>query len=247
MKAIIVFILVIYSTFAMMAGNVKDDIEMANKSGNCVFLVVTEKGNDLTQKAVEIANQAHAKHPKSKVLQMDRSETANQGLVRKYGLAGAPIPLILVFDANGTITGGLPAAQANADMLVRLVPSPVKSEVLKAMNTGKSVFLVVSSKNMKEKNSVMNTCQQACIEMDNNAKLIELDLNDQRESNFISELKIDKQITSPQTFVINSKGQITGSFTDNVNSTALIASAKKLPAARGCCPGGSGAGCGPGK
>jgi len=129
-------------------------------------------------------------------------------------------------------------------LLVNLVPSPVKSDVLKALSNGKSVFLVVSSKNMKEKDDVMNTCSQACIEMQNNAKLICLDLDDHKEKAFIAELKIDPAITSPQTFVINSKGQITGTFNDDVTSTTLVATAKKLPAAKGCCPSGSGAGCG---
>ena len=94
---------------------------------------------------------------------------------------------------------------------------------------------------MTEKDDVMNTCAQACIEMQNNTKLIALDLDDQKEKTFIAEMKIDPTITSPQTFVINSKGQITGTFNDDVNTTTLVATAKKLPAAKGC-----GTSCAPG-
>lgn len=248
MKNLIFSIIMLFAGISLYAGTTQEAIESANKSGLAVFLVITDQGNAGTQQAVDIANQAHAKYQKSEVIQMNRSDAANKDLVTKYGVSGAPLPLILVIASNGVVTGGFESSKATADLLVNVVPSPVKADVMKALSTGKSVFLVVSRKEMTEKNEVMNTCAQACIEMQNNAKLIGLDLDDQAEKKFIAELKIDPTITSPQTFVINSKGQITGTFNDDVNSTTLVASAKKLPAAKGCgasCK--TGAGCEPKK
>jgi hypothetical protein len=244
MKSLFMFTIMLFTSINLFAGTAQEAIENANKSGLIVFLVITDPGNENTQKAMDIANQAHARYAKSEVIQMNRSDVANKDLVAKYGVANAPLPLILVIASNGVVTGGFPSYQATADVLVKAVPSPVKADVMKALSNGKSVFLVVSRKDMKEKNEVMNTCQQACIEMQNNTKLIALDLDDQMEKAFIAEMKIDPAITSPQTFVINSKGQITGTFNEDVNSTTLVATAKKLPAAKGCCPSGSGAGCG---
>lgn len=248
MKTLVIFFIMILTGISLVAGSTQESIESANKAGLSVFLVVTDPGNAGTQKAMDIANQAHEKYAKSEVIQLNRSDVANKDLVAKYGISGAPLPLILVIAINGVVTGGFTLSQATADLLVTAIPSPVKSDVLKALSAGKSVFLVVSSKNMKEKDEVMNTCGQACIEMQNNAKLIALDLDDQKEKTFIAELKIDPTITSPQTFVINSKGQITGTFSDDINTTSLVASAKKLPAAKGCgasCT--TGAGCAPKK
>jgi len=247
MKSLLIFTVMLFAGINLFAGTTQEAIESANNSGLSVFLVVTDPGNAGTQKALEIANEAHEKYAKSEIIQMNRSDAANKDLVTKYGISGAPLPLILVIASNGVVTGGFESSKATADLLLKVIPSPVKADVLKALSSGKSVFLVVSNKNMKEKNEVMNTCAQACIEMQNNAKLISLDLDDQAEKNFIAELKIDPAITSPQTFVINSKGQITGTFSDDVNTTNLVASAKKLPAAKGCCPSGSGAGCAPKK
>jgi hypothetical protein len=248
MKNLLIFTVLMFAGFNMLAKTTQEAIESANKSGLSVFLVVTESGNSGTQNAMNIANQAHEKYAKSDVVQMDRADAANKDLVTKYGVAGAPMPLILVIARNGIVTGGLTAAQASADQLVKLIPSPAKEDVLKSLSEGKSVFLVVSSKSMKEKDEVMNTCAQACIEMQNNAKLIGLDLEDQKEKDFIAELKIDPTIKSPQTFVINAKGQITGTFNNDVSSTELVANAKKLPATSGCgssCK--TGAGCAPKK
>jgi hypothetical protein len=241
MKSFVIFTIMLFAAVNVFAVTAREAIDNANKSGLAVFLVITDPGNANTQKALDIANEAHSKIVKSEVIQMNRSDAENKELVTKYGVSNAPLPLILVIASNGVVTGGYPSYQATADMLVNLVPSPVKSDVLKALSNGKSVFLVVSSKNMKEKDDVMNTCAQACIEMQNNSKLIGLDLDDQKEKAFIAELKIDPTITSPQTFVINSKGQITGTFNDDVTTTTLVATAKKLPAAKGC-----GSSCAPG-
>lgn len=241
MKSLVIFAIMLLTSINVFAGTAQEAIESANKSGLAVFLVITDPGNANTQQAMDIANQAHSKIVKSEVIQMIRSDAANKELVAKYGVSKAPLPLILVIASNGVVAGGYPSYQATAELLVNLVPSPVKSDVLKALSAGKSVFLVVSSKNMKEKDEVMNTCSQACIEMQNNTKLIGLDLDDQKEKAFIAEMKIDPAITSPQTFVINSKGQVTGTFNDDVSSTTLVATAKKLPAAKGC-----GTSCAPG-
>lgn len=208
--------------------------------------MVTDPNVTGTDKAIEMANQAKSSVSKSIVLQMNRSDAANAELVTKYRLASAPLPLILVIASNGVVAAGYTLNQATPALLVKAVPSPKKSEVLKSLSDGKSVFIVVSGKSMAEKTTIMNTCQQACIEMENNAKMIEISLDDPKETQFLTELRVNMTATEPTTYVINSQGQITGTFTDDVNSTTLVASAKKV-AASGCCPSGSGKSCGPTK
>lgn len=228
------------------SATVNADLEKASKNGNTVFLVVTDPNVTGTDKALEIANKAKTSVTTSVVLQMNRSDAANADLVTKYRLAGAPLPLILVIASNGIVTAGYTLSQATPEMLVKAIPSPKKADVLKTLSEGKSVFIVVTGKSMAEKSTIMNTCQQACIEMQNNAKMIEISLDDPKEIQFLTEIKVNMTATEPTTYVINSKGQITGTFTDDVNSTTLVASAKKV-AASGCCPAGSGKSCGPTK
>jgi len=247
MKTRFFFLFVILVTFFDQAyATVKSDLETANKDGNSVFLVVTDPNVTGTDKALEIANKAKTSVTKSVVLQMNRSDAANTELVTKYRLAGAPLPLILVIASNGLVAGGYTLTQATPELLVKAVPSPKKSEVIKSLSDGKSVFIVVTGKSMAEKTTIMNTCQQACIEMENNAKMIEISLDDPKENQFLTELKVNMTAPEPTTYVINSKGQLTGTFTDDVNTTTLVASAKKV-AASGCCPPGSGKSCGPTK
>ncbi len=234
MKKLIFITILLFVSYNIFADTAQESIEKANKAGQAVFLIITEPGNANTQKAIDIANQAREKASKTQVIQADRSDAANIEFIAKYTVQGVPLPMILVIASNGVVAGAFYLSQASPEVLVKAIPSPARADVLKALSKDKSVFLVVSSKNMAKKDEVMNTCQQACIEMQNNAKLIALDLDDPGEKQFISDLKIDTSITSPQTYVINSGGKITGTFGDDVSPTTLVATAKKLPAAKGC-------------
>jgi hypothetical protein len=233
--------------FGMQAiyASVKTDIEKANKAGNAVFLVVTEPGNSNEAKALALAKDAQALYPKSSVVQMNRADKANDDLVKKYQVSGSPLPVILVIATNGVLGGGTLFSNATSQGIVALIPSAKKAEVLKSMQDGKSVFLVVSKKSMKKK-EVLSSCETACAEMKENAKIVEVDFDDTSEKKFLNELKISKIGDAPQTYVINSQGQIAGSFTGVTDSKTLVATATKKPAG-GCCPSGSNKSCGPTK
>ena len=245
MRTRVLFLLIILITFlGQTFASVKSDLETANKNGNAVFLVVSDPGVSETSKILDIANQAKSKLTKTVVIQMNRSDQTNAELVTKFGLAGAPLPVILVIASNGIVTAGYTLNQVTSELLVKAIPSPKKAEVLKTLSEGKSVFIVLTGQSMTEKNTIMNTCRQACTEMENNAKMIEISLDDPKENQFLTELRVNMAATEPMTYVINPKGQITGTFSDDVNATTLVASARKVSS--GCCPGSS-KGCAPTK
>jgi len=241
MKKLIVFFVCMFFMLLQISsyGQLKDKLSQASANGQSVFLVVTENGAADVDKAMNVARQASSAVDHSTVMELNRSDASNSELVAKWGISAAPLPLILVIAQNGVLAGGLLLQQATPANLASLVPSPKKAEVIKTLSEGKSVFLVVSSKTMTEKSDIVNTCQQACIEMEQNAKIIEIDLNDPKEKDFLTSLKIPSNITKPQTYVLNSKGQVTGTFDGAVNAQNLVATAKKVAKTGGCCPGGS--------
>ncbi len=224
----------------------KTALDKAKGSGQAVFVVVTENGNAETGKAVAIAEKAKSLYKNAVVVQMKRDDAENAQQVNEWRLSTAPVPLILVLSPKGLLTGGLILAQATPENLVAMVPSPKKGEVIEQLMTGKSVFILVSSKTMTAKGKQLTACQQACMEMQQQAKIVEIDLNDPQELSFLNELKINRNITEPTTYVVNSRGQVTGSFTGDTNAAALTASAKKIVTSS-CCPAGSGQTCAPAK
>jgi len=221
--------------------SVQTDIEKATNKGNTVFLVVTEPGVTGAEKAVNTAEQAHKSVAKSAVIEMNRADSTNSQLVKKYRLAGAPLPLMLVIASNGVVAGGLTADRATPEILVKLIPSPKKAEVFQALSENKSVFVVAGRKSMKDRAKVLETCKAACSQMKNKAAFVSIDMDDKKESSFLAQLKVNTLSTEPVTAVINTQKRITGSFNGPVEVNKLMAAAVKK--AGGCCSGGSKKGC----
>ena len=172
---------------------------------------------------------------------MNASDAANSALVAKYRLAGAPLPLILVLDKNGTTAGGLILKDATAQKLIDLIPTPKTSELIKALAEGKSVYIVVYKESMTSKKSIIENCAVACSKMDNKSVILKVDMEDKKETKLLQTLKCDLNAKEPVTYVINSAGQITGTHNGLTDVNTLVSSAKKAPASS-CCPSGPKAG-----
>jgi len=219
------------------------DIDKAKKEGKTVFLVVTEKNISAT-KALDIAKQANKLQKKSVVLQMNRDDVANKSLVDKYGLAGAPVPIVLVIATNGVAIGGLMENQLTAEALINLIPSPKQTEVYLALNDKKPVIIVVSKKSFIDKKSVLEKCNEAISKLKTKPVLIEVDMDDKNEAGFLKQLQVDILSTKTITFVSNVKGEITGTYISTPDVNNITKAAMLVKQSGGCCPGGSGKGCG---
>ena len=214
-------------------------IEKAGKSCKPVFLVVYNADGADADKVFSIACEAK-KNLKAScvVIKMNTSDTANKKLVSKYRLSGAPLPLILVLDKNGTLAGGLLLKEATTTKLVELIPSPKTSELIKALADGKYVYVVVYKESMAIQKSIMDNCAMACSKMGNKGVTVKVDLEDKKESKLLQTLKCDLNAKEPVTYVINASGQVIGTHNGITDVNTLVSSAKKAPAG-GCCPGGA--------
>jgi len=219
---------------------VKEKIDKLTAKGNVVFLVVTEGSKQISE-AKDMAIKTQKKCPKSEVITMDRTDKANSALVSKYGLAGAPLPLILVIAPNGVVGGGLQLSQATPEDLVDLVPTKRQASALLAFSENKPAFIVLYKKNMKDKQKVVEECNKAAAGLGGKAVVVEVDLDDKSETGFMSLLKPDMKATTTHVLVFNSKGQFTDEHKSPVQSAVLIASSKKVVKSS-CAPGACGSG-----
>lgn len=244
MKKIKLFFNVVLIVFVMTNSRAQTsvEIEKANKAGKAVFLVVFNAADADALKTWNIAVEAQKKLPKkADVIKMNAIDATNAILVTKYRLSGAPLPMVLVIDKNGTVTEGLPLSKLTAENLVKLIPSPKYSEVLKALNNGKSIFVVAYKESMIGKKSVIKNCNDASKNLNNKNVVMAIDMNDVNEKDFLTNLKYNNSATEPQTFVINSKGQITATYNGVTKINELVASANKVFG--GCCSGNNKSGC----
>lgn len=221
-----------------------DMIAAAAKAGKAVFLVVFDKAGEDKDKAMAIAKEASAKKPKTiEIIELNTSDAGNSDLVTKYRLAGAPLPLIIVLDKNSIAAGGLILSEATADGLLDIIPSPKYSEVLKALNDQKAVFIVTYKETMAGKAQAISSCNEAAKSVPNGAVVIQLNIDSKTETVLLNNLKVNSLSTEPVIYVINKAGQVTGTLKSDAKVTDLATAATKVIRG-GCCPGGGG-GCGP--
>jgi len=233
------FLFLLLTGLIRVSAQTSAEIEKAGKSSKPVFLVVYNTSNAETDKALSIANEAKKNlKTSSVVVKMNTAESANQTLVSKFRLAGAPLPLILVLDKNGNATGGFVLKDATPGKLVDLIPSPKNSEIIAALTAGKSVYVVAYKESMTSKKNIIDNCYLACNKMENKSVIVKVDMDDKNETKLLQTLKCDLNAKEPVTYVINSSGQITGTHNGLTDVSTLVSSAKKAPVSS-CCPGGS--------
>ncbi|MHC5010402.1 MAG: hypothetical protein ACYTG6_05540 [Planctomycetota bacterium] len=217
----------------------QSEIDSALAARAPVFLVVTDGNTRGTAKALEIAQAARARTPNAAVVVLNRTDPANRNLVSKYRVLAAPVPLILVLASNGVVAGGARLADATPDVLVALVPTPRKADMLLALQGKRAVFLVFSRRTMPTQGNVFEVCSEAFNQMEQTprkAQIVTIDMDDEAERRFLAEMKVDPRATEPVIVVFNRKGQKTGVFRSTVTAAQLIETANKDAP---CCPGGS--------
>ena len=215
------------------------ELNQAKAAGKAVFVVVTGTGATDLNKAMTIAKGANAIYKNATVIQMNKDLPINEPLVTEWRLSGAPVPLILVLSSKGMATGGYALADATSANIAALVPSPKMEVVYAAMENKKPAIVVFTKKSHVDKSEVLKIGKDAVAKLKNNAVLVEVDMNDSRETGFMNQLRIDKLSKASVTIVINAQGQVSGTSTTTPDASKLAAAAVAVV------KGGCGSGCGP--
>ena len=221
-----------------------DQLQTAVSNGQVAFVLVNEPGAAGIDQAKQMIQTAMTQVPEAVMIESNRGDAVNSDFIKKYQLAAAPVPLILVFASNGVMAGGNVASKLTTQQLVAMIPSPKKAEALKAIQSGQAAYITASRSGMASKTDVAKGCAAACTQMQGKCVAINVDMDDPLEKTFLAQLKVNMQSAEPVTVVINAKGQVTGTFSGIVEVENLMASATKAVAS-GCCPPSSGKTCAP--
>jgi len=208
-----------------------DDITAANAAGKTVFLVLTDAAGRNLQAARDAAKAAKLRTPDSLVIELNRSDPAQAAAVRKYRVAGAPVPLVLVIASNGVAAGGSLVKKGAVERLVSLVPTPAKAEYLKVLSQRRTAIVVFSHAKMRLQSPLFEEISAVVRETKGKVVPVLVDVTDKREQPFLAEWKIDVRSDKPTVIVMNPKGQTLGRLAGAPKAATLIATAKKKP----CC------------
>lgn len=234
---------------SIVAASASKDLSSAANHEKIAFVLVTDQAAAGVDQARNLIEQAMKQVKKSTLIELDRSNPENAELVARFRVAGAPVPLIMITTRSGLLAAGVPAAQMTVEQLVALVPSPKKSEIIQAIQGGKSVFITASRRGMATQSGATASCAAACGQMADKSVMVQIDMDDPQETAFLTAMKINLASTEPVTLVVNAQGQVTGTYAGAADVATLVQAATKKAA--GCAPGacgpGSGKSCGPTK
>ncbi len=233
LRKVFVHVLALTMVAAASFASAQNDLDAAAKAGKAAFILVYDQtALDLDQSR-EMISAAMTEFPKSAKIELDRSNPAEADFVAKYKLSSAPVPLILVASTSGMVTGGVVAKQATIDQLVKMIPSPKKTEIIRALSDGNAVFITAYRKSMKSVETVNSSCAMACQQMAGKSVQVKVNMDDPAEAGFLTEMKVNLASTEPVTLVANAQGQVSGTYTGAVEVASLVTSATKKVG--GCC------------
>ena len=225
------------------AASPKSDLDAATRKGKLAFVLISEPGTAGVDQAREMIRSAMKQVDGSVLVEWNRADTSDAGLAARFRVAGAPLPLILLIARNGATAGGLMASQASVEKLVKLVPSPKKTEVLAAVQAGKAVFITAARKGMGAQAEAQKSCARACGQIGAGSFAILVDIDDPAEAQFLAGLKVSPAAMEPVTVVLNRQFLAMGTFVGVAAVDDLVQAANKM--APSCCAPGSGKTCGP--
>lgn len=218
----------------MLMASPTKDLEKAAQKGQVAFVIVTDNTVTDISNAKTAVRGVTNENKKSVLVELDRSNPENAEIVTKYSLATIPVPMILALNPNGVISGAIEPDKATPETLAKMIPSPKKAEIIKALSDGNAVFITAYRKGMTSVETVNNSCAAACQQMAGKSVQVKVDMDDPAETGFLTEMKINVASTEPVTVVANPQGQISGTYIGDVQVTQLVTSATKKVG--GCCP-----------
>lgn len=197
-----------------------------------------------TRKEVfEAATQKLAERASTVVVRVtDRSES---GIVEKFGVNRAPMPLVLAIAPNGAITGGFPR-EFTEEELLNAFASPALTKCMKPLQEGKLVLLCVQNDKTKRNAEALRGVNdfKADARFGNVTEIVMLDPSDEAESSFLGDLQIDPHTPTAVTAFLVPPGSAIAEFEGETNKELFLTA---LQSAGSCGPGGAcgPAGCGP--
>jgi hypothetical protein len=206
-----------------------------------VFFWKEENGQTVAMKAVfEEAMKKTTDRAQSAIVRI--TDPAEKGIVAKFDLGRAPMPLVLAMAPNGAITGGFPT-KFEAQQLLDAFATPVTEKVMKQVQDNKLVFVCVQNDKTKSNDAAMQGVRdfKADARFASATEIVMLDPADSAEASFLADLKIDPKTEEAMTVFLAPPGSAIAEYKGATDKAELAATLQK--ASSGSCAGGS---CGPG-
>ena len=161
-------------------------------------------------------------------------------VVDKFGVSRAPMPLVLALAPNGAITKGFPIKFDEKQLREGFV-SPCTAKCLKCLQAQKLVLLCIQNEKTQFTQVAMTAAQsfKADARYAKATEIVAVNPEDQAETAFLQDLKVDPRTSQAVTVLLAPPGQPVASFVGAVTKDQIVAKVQAGPCAGGKCgPGG---------
>ena len=220
-------------------------IESAAKAEKYLFLFCYTSNDEQTKKMNALFDTVTKKvRKRASSIEINVADPAEDPIVKRFNLKGAPSPVVLVLAPNGALTGGF-AGEFDEKQLTEAFATPCAETCLKALQGGKLVLLCIQNTSSGSKDAALKgvTDFKADARFSQVTQIVMLDPTDVAESRFLKQLQVDPGSGVAIMLLLTPPGTVLGKFTGATDKARFVTALSS--ASSGCCPSGSQSGCAP--
>lgn len=170
------------------------------------------------------------------------SDPAEKPIVDKFGVRGAPMPLVLTISPTGAATRAFPKKFDEAQLQQGFV-SPCTAKCMKVIQDRRLILICVQNGSTQSNEEALAGVEafKADPQYAQATEIVMLNPADKAEQPFLNSLQVDPRTPTAVTLLVTPPGAPVARFVGAVTKAEITA--KLASAQSGCCPGGQ---CGPG-
>lgn len=232
---VVMVAIVAVSALSVGASEADSKVKKINKNGSFAYVIINNTKDKTTlsdsKKMLQTTERFVSDNPKAELLQYELESKAAAGIVKKYRLSRAPMPLLLVFAPNGAVTGGY-AKQVSSIKLAESIKSPIEQVIVKASQERRPVIIKIPSKSKDENSAVTKAINEFSKTKKIDPEVVVLSSASNEEANLQERLNLDFSSTQAQTIVLTAAGTEAGRFVGKVTAEEI---AKALESSGSSC------------
>ena len=223
-------------------------IQRAGKDNKYLFIFFYRGNTTQTSSMRDVFNRAmNAAQGRGESISVNADDPSETGIVKKFNVKDAPMPLVLAVAPNGAITANF-VTNFTERQILEAFATPAMENLLVSLQQGKLVVLCVQNGKTRFNMEAMRGVQEFVSDQrfTNFVQVLKLDPSQPRELPFLAKLGFTSPIVEAETLLIAPPGSLIGNFKGATDKNQLIATLTKATSG-GCGAGGCGAGgCGAG-
>ena len=220
-------------------------IRAAAKQKRYIFVTFYKRSDPASDKMLGAINTIKNKlSGRANFARADVDSPVHAGLVKRYGVGPAAVPVTLVLAPNGAVTGAFPREIKTDDFSNALVSNGL-ADVLKVLQGGKLAVVCIQNGKTKFNKQSLAAAKglQADSRLSGNVGIVKIDPSARSESKFLRQCKVDTGSANAQILLLVPPGRLMGKFDGAITKGELMAGLQE--ALKSCGTGCGPTGCGP--